>query len=317
MVPLATVGYLMELPHVMTQAEIELKEIYAEYRELKDEAQKKKEAELGAGRKRGTDVVAEDSSELIKKLRNSGVLEKLKNDDTPKTQYKRASLLNRRLLNKPGEDAFTPTGSEPSTARPSPLPLSRPSSATPAQPRGNFSIPDRSMGTPPPSPFTDTPRPPNKPKNMFASFMKASKPEAETTAAASSQKPSEGTKSHPQSAYQPVQRQKMLFVEAENVTENFIKPIFEKYGALLRVTSVADKKHAFVLFKIWEHSQKALVDLDGKVVEGIALKVSEASRDPEKGPVEPRHSNTNHSFENPPHRRGDKRELVSYDDNLL
>ena len=71
-----------------------------------------------------------------------------------------------------------------------------------------------------------------------------------------------------------------------------------------------------MLFRIWEHSQKALVDLDGKVVDGVSLKVSEASRDPEKGPVEPRNFYPIPFFEKSTERE-DKRELVSYGDDLL
>ena len=169
------------------------------------------------------------------------VLEKLKNDEAPKTQYKRASLLNRRLQNKPEEP--TSVGKVPlsNPSRLSPLTMPKAPPSTPAQSRGNFSTPDRSMGPPPPSPFTDTPRPQNKPRNMFASFMKAAKPETEKPVCTPNQNSSNESAS-PQSNYLPMQRQKMLFVEAENVAENFIRPIFEKYGPLLRLTSVSDKK---------------------------------------------------------------------------
>ncbi|OQV23547.1 hypothetical protein BV898_02665 [Hypsibius exemplaris] len=263
----------MDLPDELTAAEVELRLIYTEYRELKQEEERKKNADKAAHKKSGTDVVAVDSAEMAKKLQSSGLLEKIRADDAPKTQYKRASNLERRLHTK--VEPSSPTSS-PDVKDAAKLPTSRDASAGPTH------NPPRPGPNPtkdyryPPQPRADvntSSQPPAKPNNMFAAFLGATGKTSNTSGStdnapsysySSTDRRSSPTR-QPEFGYQANgYRQKMVLLEAENVQERFVRSTFEKFGPLLRVTSVPEKKQAFILFKIWEHSQNAIRELNSK-----------------------------------------------------
>ncbi|XP_055354752.1 uncharacterized protein LOC129600294 [Paramacrobiotus metropolitanus] len=315
----------MELPEELTAAENELKQIYAEYHTLKNEEQKKKEAaEAAASKKRVSDVVAEDSSTVLKKLKSSGLLEKLHSESSaPKTQFKRAGNLERRLQNQ-------------KTTVPQTLSDSSHVSGDAGDISTNFDsrhgIPPESNSRPPLSGFSaripkkESFSPP-KPRSFYdSSFSSSSNSSVDKAASDRSEPNRERAREMPRdgNGYRPRGwnnnggggfRQKMVYVEADRVDEGFMRPLFEKFGPLMRVTSVPQARQAFVLFKVWEDSQRAIQEMNNKVVDGVTLHVTLAPdrrRPDHTSPGIPRRtfSEAGSASEAKP----DHRELVTYEE---
>lgn len=76
------------------------------------------------------------------------------------------------------------------------------------------------------------------------------------------------------------QARNTIFVSGNNVTEDYLRHHFQKFGAMVFVSTEIEKGKGFVTFSKPESSERAIAEMHGKAIGGIALKVELARRQP-------------------------------------
>lgn len=76
-----------------------------------------------------------------------------------------------------------------------------------------------------------------------------------------------------------------ICVSGNNVTEDYLRHHFQKFGVMVNVSMEIEKGRGFVTFSKPESSERAISEMNGKAIGGIALQVQLARRQPKIEPI--------------------------------
>lgn len=76
-----------------------------------------------------------------------------------------------------------------------------------------------------------------------------------------------------------------ICVSGNNVTEDYLRQYFQKFGNVVNVSMEIEKGRGFVTFSKPESSERAISEMHGKAIGGIALQVQLARRQPKIEPI--------------------------------
>lgn len=109
-----------------------------------------------------------------------------------------------------------------------------------------------------------------------------------------------------------------IYVSGKSITEDFLKKHFSDFGSIVNVSMEIEKGRGFVTFSKTEATDRAIVEMHGKIIGGIQLTVSLARKQPNIEPINDASSSATWSAlavsQSQKGNHKDKRELVVYDD---
>lgn len=296
-------------PSKLTQEEEMLQLKYAKLRKKKKQLAthqnpaKNTEAEKSAitsSQIRKGEIEAKDSKEVAKKLIKTGALVNIQKTVAERaraeksTGFKRSQGLERKLT---GMTDNARAGYQPFTGS-----------------SGGFDTGGEDM-----NPEPVEPPPAKKHKNLYDSFVTARDREERGLAVVGDLPGSIGLASS-RNADKP-RSGNTIYVFGHHITEELLQTTFNPLGKIVDISMEIEKNCGFITFDKRESAERAILEQNGTVVDGIELKVTMARRQPVIDPINDSSSSTtwatiaaNHS------QRGghkDKRALVAYDEDVF